>query len=166
MLPDISSGAAPAGLVQPKITQTASIRHRIKRSRELFMSKNRNSPDANTSGGSVKGEGDSNGGKEWQEDVQKTISDRTRAPALVPYNIRQYMSYKIATLQKCKRKRRALKNPSCENQPVLMRPRSTTETRQSKPPGVSEFDPRVSVRAWTWESWHEHPSNCPIRGSS
>src|SRR6266480_5313773 len=55
MLPDISSGAAPAGLVQPKITQTASIRHRIKRSRELFMGKNRNSPDANTSGGSVKG---------------------------------------------------------------------------------------------------------------
>src|SRR5437867_10159879 len=54
MLPAVSSGTAKAGLVQPKITQTASITHRIKRRRKLFMSKNRNSPDANTSGGSVK----------------------------------------------------------------------------------------------------------------
>ena len=55
MLPDVSLGAAQTGFVQPKITQTASMTHGIKRSRELFMGKNRNSPDANTSGGSVKG---------------------------------------------------------------------------------------------------------------
>ena len=71
------------------------------------------------------------------------------------------MSYKIATLKKCKRKKRALKSPACENQPVLMRPRSTTEPRRSKPPGQTEFHPFAPVRAWTWESWHETPSKLP-----
>src|SRR6266496_314776 len=96
MLPDISSGAAPAGLVQPKITQTASIRHRIKRSRELFMGKNRNSPDANTSGGSVKGEGCSNEGVNNGKRTFENDFRSDQSTSLVIYNIRQYMSYKIA----------------------------------------------------------------------
>src|SRR5437899_8650857 len=44
MLPEISSCAAPTGLAQQKITHKPSITHWIKRSLELFMSKNPNSP--------------------------------------------------------------------------------------------------------------------------
>ena len=55
-------------------------------------------------------------------------------------NIRQYMSYKIDRLKKCKRKKRALKSPSCENQPVLMRPH-----QQPSRGGANYQDKRGSI---------------------
>src|SRR5947209_3380975 len=96
MLPDVSLGAVKAGLVQPKITQAASIRHRIKRSRELFMGKNRNSPDANTSGGSVKG-GAIAGATVTKRALERDFGGDGKTGFALghPYNIRQYMSYKI-----------------------------------------------------------------------
>src|SRR5947209_2306331 len=51
MLPDVSLGAAQTGFVQPKITQTASMTHGIKRSRDLVMVE---LADASTGDGSVK----------------------------------------------------------------------------------------------------------------
>jgi len=110
-----------------------------------------------------------------------SVGTGRRWPALLFFpdsrsNLTQHQSLRC---KNARREKHAPKNPRCYTQPVLgrshirnhqdgaIRRGSTTEPAKSKPPGPAEVPCLRPTRGlYQDESWHDPPSNCPIRGSS